>query len=482
MLSNNHIVGRRTELRILEQAFASRKSEFVMVYGRRRVGKTFLVSRYFSGKFAFRLIGRANIDMAGQLVNFQVALNQFYSSPQSAPANWFEAFQRLISYLEQSKEKRKVILLDELPWLDTHKSDFVSALEHFWNSWAALRSDVLLIGCGSAASWMINKLIRNKGGLHNRVTKRIQLLPFTLSETEEFLRSKGAQYDRYQLLQLYMAMGGIPFYLEDIEVNRSIAQNIDRMFFTDVGLLREEYHNLYRSLFKNYERHLDIVEILSQKSKGLTRKEISEKSKLKEGGSFSVVLKELEQSGFIVAEYPFGSIRRGAIYRLTDPYTLFYFYFVKDSKAVGTGSWLARLDTPTWRAWSGYAFEDICKYHTDAIKDALGISGVYTETSSWQTKSSKGGAQIDLILDRRDHTINVCEIKFSQDHYTITKKYAESLRNKISTFRTKSKTKKTLLLTMLTTYGLKKNQYVQQLVADDLTMDILFVPQRSDVI
>ena len=476
-MSNSHnIIGRTKEIEALDRLYKSSKSEFLMVFGRRRVGKTYLLTRHFENQFSFRIIGQANTHMAGQLQNFHAALSLFdettiYDSP---PRNWFEAFQRLIKSLDTNQKKRKVLLFDELPWLDTHRSDFLGSLEHFWNSWAALRSDILLIGCGSAASWMINKLIRNRGGLHNRVTERMQILPFTLVETEAFLQSKGAGYDRYQLLQLYMVMGGIPFYLENIQTNRSVAQNIDRMFFSTTGLLRTEYHDLYRSLFKHHERHLDIVEVLAQKVRGISRAEIVKKSSLTEGGSFSRVLAELEQSGFIQSFYPFGKTNRDAMYRLTDPYTLFYFSFVKNSKAVGDGAWLARLGSPKWRAWSGYAFEDICKYHTMSIKKALGIQAVYTETSIWQSQDPSGGAQIDLLLDRNDRIINVCEIKFAQETYTITKRYSENLRYKIAAFRAATKTKKTVLLTMITTYGLTQNKYVQQLVSDDLTMDMLF--------
>lgn len=476
MALSRQIIGRNKEQDILMRLYSSQKSEFLMVYGRRRVGKTFLLTQHFKNTFSFRLIGQANVTMAGQLLNFHTALTQFDQNQeyQSPPQSWFEAFQRLISYLEQQNQQRKVVLLDELPWLDTRRSDFLSSLEHFWNSWASLRSDVFLIGCGSAASWMINKLIRNRGGLHNRITERMYLQPFTLSETEAFLKSRGGQYDRYQILELYMAMGGIPYYLEHIQTNRSVAQNIDVLFFTNTGVLRTEYHNLYRSLFTHFERHLDVVEILSTKAKGFTRAEIVKKSRLKEGGSFSIVLTELEESGFIKAYYPFGRTSRGAIYRLVDPYTLFYFSYVKSSKATGQGSWLSRLNNPKWRAWSGYAFEDICHYHQRNIKSALGISGVYTERSTWQGKTEEGGAQIDLILDRDDRIINLCEIKFTQDPYAITKSYANILRKKVSVFRSAIKPRKTILLTMITTYGLKQNQYVQQLVSDDLTMEILF--------
>jgi hypothetical protein len=289
------------------------------------------------------------------------------------------------------------------------------------------------------------------------------------------LQAKGANYDRYQLLELYMAMGGIPYYLENIQVNRSIAQNIDRLFFTENGLLATEYGNLYRSLFNKYEKHTLIVEALSQKAKGLTRKEIITKTKLADGGSMTAVLEELEQSGFIRRYLPFNKGKRDALFQLIDPFTLFYLTFVRDSKAQIKGAWLAQINSPKWRAWSGYAFEYICRYHVEAIKKALGISGVYTEVSTWRSKTSEKGTQIDLIIDRNDRIINICEIKFSIDKYTITKAYAEDLQHKLSTFRAETGTRKTLFLTMISTYGLKQNEYVQRLVNDSIEMSILFV-------
>lgn len=476
MPNDTNIIGRKPELKTLDRLYKSRKSEFAMIYGRRRVGKTFLVTRRFENKFTFRLIGMANATRKQQLLNFHTSIINFDSSFEntSLPKNWFSAFQMLIKLISKSKHKRKIIFFDELPWIDTPRSDFLSALEHFWNSWAALRSDILLIGCGSAASWMIKKIIRNKGGLHNRVTERIKILPFTLQETELFLHSKGAEYDRYQLLELYMTMGGVPFYLENIQPNRSIAQNIDRMFFTNTGMLRHEYMDLYRSLFTHHEKHTTLVETLAKKSKGMTRKELSAKTKIKDGGSFSVILEELEQSGFIKRYIPFGKSTRDSLYRLIDPYTLFYLTFVKKSKAVGEGTWLSQLNNPKWNAWSGYAFEDICIYHTPMIKKHLGISAVYTEVSIWKSKKISNGAQIDLILDRNDRVINICEIKFSQHPFIITKPFAENLKNKLAVFKEETNTTKTLLLTMITTFGLKSNKYSTNLVKDDLTMDALF--------
>lgn len=470
------IIGRQHALETLERLYKSKKSEFTIVYGRRRVGKTYLISRKFEGKLTFRMTALANAKTGEQLQNFHNYLSLFdtKSGKIPIPKNWLEAFQVLIRVLSKSKVKRKVVFFDDLPWFDTHGSDFLMGLEHFWNGWASYRSDVLLITCGSAASWMIKNLINNKGGLHNRVTERILLEPFTLRETEEFLKSKGAHFDRYQLLELYMAMGGIPFYLESIQPNRSVAQNIDRLFFTAGGLLHAEYFDLYRSLFKNHARHVAVVEALANKAKGLSRKEIVKNTSISEGGNLSIVLHELENSGFVKKYFPFGKSKRNALYQLSDQYTLFYLTFVLNSKAQGQGAWLSRLGNPKWRAWSGYAFEQICQYHTHSIKKNLGISGVYTEVSTWRSIKKSEGAQIDLILDRNDRVINICEIKFSESTFTITKSYAEKLKNKLQIFKEETHTKKTLFLTMITTYGVKENQHSIQNVKDTVKMEALF--------
>ena len=468
------LIGRKEEIEILKRMYDSPKSEFVILYGRRRVGKTYLVNQLFEGKFTFRITALANATLEQQLLNFHTTMlnhNPFLQQ-DSPPSTWFEAFRQVIQLA--SKDGRKVIFFDELPWFDTKNSDFLTSLEHFWNSWAALRRDVLLIACGSAASWMINQLIHNRGGLHNRITERISLQPFTLQETEAFLKAKGAAYDRYQLLELYMTMGGIPYYLENIRVNRSIAQNIDRMFFTPNGILRLEYASLYRSLFNKYERHVAIVEALAKKSKGLSRKEIVKIAGLSSGGSTSMVIDELVQSGFIKKYIPFGKTKRDALYQLIDPYSLFYLTFVKDSKAEGEGAWLSRMNHPGWKAWSGYAFEHICTYHIKQIKKQLGIAGVYAEISPWRSSQADKGVQIDLLIDRDDRIINVCEMKFSTSEFVIHKSYAEKLAHKLMVFKTETGTKKTVLLTMITTFGIKQNEHARRLVHDSLDMNALF--------
>lgn len=473
----NHIIGRKKEIEQLDRVIASNKSEFVALYGRRRVGKTFLIREYFQYQFDFQLTGLANASTAQQLQNFKVTLQRQSSQQiEDSIPNWFDAFQKLIDYIESIKETRKkIIFLDELPWMDTAKSDFLISLEHFWNSWATNRKDIILITCGSAASWMINKLINNHGGLHNRVTERIKIHPFNLQEVEEMLQSRGMVFGRYQLLQLYMVMGGIPFYLDAVVSGKSAAQNIEELCFRQGALLNTEFQNLFASLFKKSEKHEAIITALSTKIKGLTRKELIQLTKIGTGGGFTKLLEELEESGFISRYNSFNKKSRESLYRLSDFYCSFYLKFIKNSNYY-EGIWVNDIDALKQRAWAGYAFEQICIAHVPQIKKALGIIGVSTEVSSWRSnvKKTASGAQIDLVIDRRDRVVNLCEIKYTIQPFSINKTYASNLRNKIGTFREETKTNKALFLTMITTYGLDKNQYALSLVQNDLTMDVLF--------
>ena len=471
-----YFIGREKEQQRLAEAKNSYRSEFVAIYGRRRVGKTMLIRHAFDNDFAFQVTAIANVTQEQQLINFATALRRYDTkiADKPIPKNWFFAFQELIDYLEKVETERKVIFLDELPWFDNTKSDFIQSLEHFWNSWASARNDILLIVCGSAASWMVNKLINNRGGLHNRVTEKIQVEPFKLKETEALLLLRNPTIDRYQILQLYMVMGGIPFYLEAVKGNQSAAQNIERICFAADGLLRNEFDNLYHALFKNSEKHISIVRAIATKTKGLTRLEIIENTKLPNNGTTTRLLDELEKSGFIRKYAPFKKRNRDNLYQLIDFYTLFYLKFIEKSNDLDEGTWLNAIDNPKQRAWSGYAFEQICWYHTQQIKQALGIAGVLTQTSSWRSKQKENGSQIDLIIDRRDQVINLCEIKFSIAPFTITKSYADSLMQKISVFREETKTNKAIHLTMITTKGLQRNNWANSIVQNDLTMDILF--------
>lgn len=469
----NPLIGRKEELKKLKSYLNSRKSEFVAIYGRRRVGKTFLVRKAYNNEFSFQLTGLANVSMEHQLGQFHAALLKSASivgwEPKLA-ADWFVAFRQLTEFLEKLPEgKKKVLFLDELPWLDTHNSKFLSGLEHFWNSWASARNDIVLIVCGSAASWMLNNLINNRGGLHNRITDRIKLVPFTLMEAEAFLVEKNAVYNRYQTLLLYMAFGGIPFYLDFINPEKSAMQNINDLCFQQDAPFRYEFKNLYASLFNKHERHIAIIEALATKGKGLTRNEVIKSTKLSDGGGLTRILKELEESNFIRRYKAFGKKRKEGLYQLVDLYSLFYLKVIKNTDEDDVDFWLNIIETPAFFTWSGFAFEMVCLHHVSQIKKALGISGVQTSIATWQSPE----AQIDLMIDRRDQVINLCEMKFSIHPFVIDKKYAGTLRNKVGSFRQGTNTKKALFLTFVTTYGIAQNKY-SGLVRNSLEMDVLF--------
>lgn len=466
------MIGRQKEQKALMERYRSKSSEFVAVYGRRRVGKTFLVRQVFGDKLAFQLTGMAGVPSAQQLGNFQAQISKFSGGmfDHEPAADWFTAFQQLAKWLERLPSgEKKIVFLDELPWLDTRNSRFLSGLEHFWNSWASARSDILLIVCGSAASWMLNNLIRNRGGLHNRLTDRIKLDPFKLSEVEEFLRYRGVVYDRYQVMQVYMVFGGIPYYLERIKPEYSPAQNINALCFERNAIFRDEYINLYTSLFNKPERHIAVIEALAKKAKGLKREELIALSKLPSGGGLTRVLQELEESDFIRRYRAFGKKEKDAMYQLVDFYTLFYFRFISKTDPDDENFWINAVESPIYRSWSGYAFEMACLHHVREIKHALGIAGVQASVYAW----SSDEAQIDLAIDRKDQVINLFEMKFSIRQFPIDKKYAAELRNKIGHFREVTGSNKAVFLSFLSTFGLAENEYAG-MVQNDLTMDVLF--------
>lgn len=473
-------IGRRIEQQILGEALLSSEAEMVSVIGRRRVGKTFLVKHTYRGKIDFELSGIQNAQGNEQLRNFTRQLKIFFPNAilVKPPNDWLDAFFLLIEYLEQRQKAEKLIVFfDEVPWLATHKSGFLRALSYFWNSWA-VNQRIVVVLCGSAASWMIKKIVRNKGGLHNRVTKRIRLQPFKLSETEEFLQSKNVNTDRYQLLQLYMAMGGIPHYLKEIKHGQSAVQNINRICFSQDGLLQAEFNSLYPALFDRSTYHVKIIRALATKQIGMTRKELIEVTKLSDGGHFSTVLEELQESGFIGVFPTYGKRLKEKLFRLTDEYSLFYLRFIEKNIHDSKTAWQTLSQTQVYKIWRGYAFENICLKHVDQIKKALKIEGIYSTASSFYKKgtASEKGAQIDLLIDRNDHIINLIESKFYSESFTISKEYATRLRQKIGVFRAATQTKKQLLLTLISTFGIQENANSIGLIDTSFNMDVLFEP------
>lgn len=476
----NIVIGRDKEKETLDELLKSKRAELLAIYGRRRVGKTYLIQTYLKNNIVFGLTGMHQATLKEQLQQFSLALQKANGSALALkpPDNWIEAFDALRIYLAGNHENKKsVVFFDEFPWLDGRKSGFLSAFEHFWNSWAVQQPGLMVVICGSAASWISRKILNNRGGLHNRITEKMPLDPFTLAETEAYLRIMGSKLDRYQVLQIYMAFGGIPHYLNTVGKDKSVVQVIERTCFAKQGLLTSEFENLYSSLFEMADNHIKVVRALASNGKGLTRQRIIDECGLSSGGRTTIMLDELEKSGFIQQTIPYDKISNDAIYKLIDEFSIFYLKFMDKQKPGGKGEWALISQEPTYTIWCGIAFEAVCLKHVDQIKEGLKIK-VRAEQSAWRYIPAKGskekGAQIDLIIDRKDRIINLCEMKFCNKKFTIDKSYATTLQQKLDVFTQKVKPNKTLFITMITTYGINENEYAENLVQNSLTMDVLF--------
>lgn len=471
------MIGRLKEQQALLEAYNSPYSKFIAVYGRRRIGKTFLVRETFKYSFTFQHAGAANETTKGQLRLFRTSLIDFGYKDCPAITSWHDAFNKLKVLIQNSDKKKKVVFLDEAAWMDTSKSNFLSALEHFWNNWASNRKDILLIICASATSWIINKVFKNRGGLHNRITTKIPLAPFTLKECELYAKYLGLKLGKYQILNLYMVMGGVALYWSLLEKQYSVAQNIDILFFNKDAKLQGEFNDLYNSLFKYPEAYKDIVVMLGKHLDGLSRKELILLTKQSDNGTFSDRLEELEECGFIVKMRAFPKQKKETLYKLCDNFTIFYFKYIKQN--TGTNDfWIKYFNSQSVKSWSGFAFERVCLQHINQIKKAMGIAAVATTEHAWRYVPSKGdadnhGVQIDLIIDRNDNVLSLCEMKWSADEYVIDKKYNSELLYKAKVLQSETKTKKDIYLTMITTYGVKHNEYYNN-IQSEVVLDQLF--------
>ncbi len=481
------IIGRHEEKRKLEHLVNSNQAEFLAIYGRRRVGKTYLIREFFKNRgLFFNLMGQKDAGLKKQLLNFARSVQDAFKPavPIKTPESWGEAFFFLSELIEkQSKDKKVIIFLDELPWLATKRSGLIQALDYEWNyKWNTL-SNCLLIVCGSAASWIIDNLINAKGGLHNRVTQTIHLKPFTLSESHELLKSNGIQLKKIQILELYMVMGGIPFYLNRIEKGKPSTQMINELCFHESGLLYSEFPRIFQSLFDHAEVHEKIIREVAKQRSGMSRQELLRATKIKTGGTFRKRLNELKESGFISEYIPFGKNRNNYYVKIIDEYALFYLNWIEPIKnqiLVGydPNYWLNTYNVAKYQSWSGYSFEAVCMKHISQILKGLNIGSLSASVGSWRylppVGSKDNGAQIDLIIDRNDNSINLCEIKYSKTKFSVTKNYAKNLVNKITVFEEKTKTSKQIFLTMITTRGIKKNIWSEDLISSEILMEDLF--------
>ena len=471
------LIGRQTELAELQRAMDSKRSEFVILYGRRRVGKTFLVRSFCKDTYSFHFVGAHKKPLLTQLANFREALQGFYPDADIPELqNWHEAFRQLANCLAQSKEPRKVVFFDEMPWIDTQKSDFVSELEYFWSSWVQNRDDIVFIACGSATTWMKEKLEDNQGGLHNRITHRIYLRPFYLSECKQYLQSNGFEWEDYQILQFYMIFGGVPYYMSLLRPQLSLVENVDALIFRRGGDLHDEFKELYNALFKRADKYIRIVQLLATKREGFTKTEISDETGYS-GGGLTKILENLERCDFVVSYAQYGNKTKQTLYRLCDFYTLFYFRYVKDNRSKDEQYWLHHFQDRSVESWEGFTFEEVCLRHLPQIKRGLGISGMATEASSWRFVPKKDdkrkGAQVDLVISRADKMIHLCEMKFSAKTYAIQKDYAERLTARKLLFMEENDIERGVVLTFVTPYGLKEGMHTS-LVHSSLTAKDLF--------
>ena len=470
------LIGRDKEKQILLGALSEEYSQFVAVYGRRRVGKTFLIRESFDYKFDFQFTGAAKMTARKQLVRFRRTLKEHGQKDTPELTNWGDAFSELKRLITNMPEGKKVIFLDELPWMDAPRSGFLSELESFWNGWASARKDIVFIVCGSSTSWMVKKIIKNKGGLHNRLNHRISLKPFSLGLCEKLAQSRGLVLNRKQMLEAYMVFGGVPYYWSLLQKGASITQEIDRLIFLPDGELHDEFEMLYASLFKKPEPYIKVIELLAKKKMGMTRLELLAASGLEDNGAFSDILKDLEWCGFVRSYSMMGYKIKSEIFQLIDHYTLFYYEYI-DGTRQGANYWRTMLGSPKYNAWCGLAFERACLWHVDQIKQKLGISGILTNEYAWRCqpveKTGQRGVQIDLLIDRSDGIIDLCEMKYSNDTYAITPDYATELSRKRSVFQSVTETKKAIHTVMVTTDGLKQNEQSGNIQAE-VTLDDLF--------
>ncbi|NDF60094.1 MAG: ATP-binding protein [Crocinitomicaceae bacterium] len=467
------MIGRKYEIERLRESLMSNESELIAVYGRRRVGKTYLIRNIYGKHIKFEVTGLYGGNQEKQLDIFFDELRRVSSklTEDDKPKDWKAAFELLKTYLNSLRSlSKKVIFIDEMPWLDTHKSEFRMYFGHFWNTYCEKRSDIIVVLCGSAASYMVQNVISNEGSLHARLTYKLQIKPFNLSETEEFLKSKNINWGHYHILHLYIAIGGIPHYLNKVRKGESVVQAIQRLCFDQNGDLVNEFDEIFESLFSHSSSHLSIVRALGNLGKGISRDELIKKSKHAGGGTFTKALEELIASGFVSKYQAFDKKNRRMLFRLSDEYSKFYLKFIEPNKNQGENFWKTMFQQQSYISWAGFNFETICLKHVSQIKKALKIEGIHSTNSNWSSEE----AQVDLVIKRADNWINLCEMKFYNTPFKIGKNELKDLKNKVSKFKEETGTKDAVVLTFITTYGVIEDENFHEIVENSFDMNILF--------
>lgn len=470
------VAGRHDETRIMKWQHERLGSQFLAMYGRRRVGKTYLIRQVYKKETVFACTGLKDGDIADQILNFYLAIQKQTKKVMLPPKTWIQAFTLLEEYLDTvhpRKGKKKVVFIDEIPWMDTKRSGFMPAFTRFWNDYCDKQSDIILVICGSAATWIINKVVKNTGGLHNRISQAINLLPFELSEVKEMLALQKVKLSNRDIFQLHMCIGGIPYYISQVKPGQGLPQILDDLYFGKNAALKDEFQNLYESLFDNYEDHIKITKALSVINKGLSRKALIKATGLASGGGLSQTLDELTKCGFISETADADKVKSGKLYRLTDEFTIFYYKFLVGRSTINSGAML--FNSQKFKIWAGFAFENYCITHHQSIMKAMDVKGVEYKVYSFIDRGSElsTGVQIDLVIDRNDGVVNICEIKWRDQPYKMTKKEAENLELKVASYRRKTKSKKSIFTTLITSHGSDKNMHYLSAVTNEILLDEL---------
>jgi AAA+ ATPase superfamily predicted ATPase len=468
---------RKIEREILLKTLVTANSEFIALYGRRRIGKTYLVRETFKTHIVFEFVGTKDSPARSQIENYTRALQRAFSTKiKTPPKNWHEALDLLIEVLgnpARSSRQKKVIFFDELPWLASRKSGFIEALDYLWNSYLSKRNDIVLVVCGSAANWMISNVVNNKGGLHNRITRPpLRMSPFTLIETRDYFRSRNIDLSEEQITELYMVTGGVAYYLNLYERGDSAAQFINRNFFGASSELRDEFDRLFSSLFDKFDTHMAIIKLLGKHSSGLSQKEIAAKLKTSTGGTFTKILTELEKSDFISFWPQLEHRKKDGIFRLVDEYTLFYLFWVDPlgARADLRDYWQKQIGKPRHYSWLGHAFEALCAKHAPELVKSLGVSGLTNRFYSFQGENT----QIDMIIDRSDRCMNLCEMKYTLYPYEMTGAEASKLKERRLHLSKKTTKKTQVFLTLVTPQPAVKNKHYLSCVDKEINLSELF--------
>ena len=493
------MIGRKKEIKLLNEICDLEESSLVAIYGRRRIGKTYLVNhmfkKYRQDCLFFEFTGAYDGDKRGQIDNFiDQVYEWFYVEPSFEIKSWSDAFRFLKRTIDKEIKKRDsnekvIVFLDEVPWIDrSNKGGFLSALGYFWNTWCEPRENVVLILCGSNSSWIRDKILKNaRGSLYQRVTHQISMYPFDLKETKAYLlEQKGFMIDNKTVTDIYMIFGGVAKYLSFLNPNESSAENIDRVFFSIHGSMYREYDELFSSLFADKsDYYKSVIELLCTRRSGFSLSDISKAFNEKLGGKLRLAIAELEECGFIKGLSKYGNSVRGVNYMIVDPYILFHHKWIKgfsrnDIATLPNNYWLHKSSSQSYAVWSGYAFEIVVMVNIRLYLNAIGRLGFFSGVYHWQhmaKSEDEQGAQIDMVVNYGNNIFDILECKYYNSEYVISKEYAKNIKNKLSMFKKYglySKQKSELRLVFLTSYGVKMNAEAHSLNISRVCLDDLF--------